>query len=99
MNLAPLLVFLGVALFALLALLGDRQFSHQERLPVRWGRGAEPDTYIARRAGLAFFPVIGTLTLLLLCRQQVYIIAVALLILATANLSYFRAIARKLENA
>ncbi len=65
---------------------------------MRWGRGAEPDTYISRRVGLAFFPAISTVTLLLLCRQQVYIIAVALLILATANLSCFRAIARKLQD-
>jgi len=99
MTLAPLVVCLGVALFALLALLGDRQFSEQERLPVRWGRGAQPDTYVSRRVGLAFFPVISTVTLLLLCRQPAYIISVALLILATANLSYFRAISRKLQNA
>jgi hypothetical protein len=101
LGISAIVVSLGVALFALLALLGDTQFAGQERLPVRWGNKNRPHLYAPRRLGLGILPVIGILLLLALwfAEQPVYILAAAVLAIAALNLLYFRAIGRFLEAA
>lgn len=98
---AALIVILGIELLALLALLGDRRFALQERLPVRWTKDSQPSLYIQRRVGLAVFPVVGTAVLvgLAMGRQPVYVLAISLLALASGNMLYFRAIDRTMQEA
>ena len=98
---SALMVVLGIELLALLALLGERQFALYDRIPVRWGKEGRPSLYITRRVGLAFFPVAGTLLLLVLAltHQPIYILAITQLGLAAANMLYFRAIGRTMQEA
>lgn len=96
-----LMVILGIELLALLALLGDRRFSLYDKIPVHWGRGTRPNLYAPRRLGLALFPAVGTLLLvvLVIIHQPVFILAIAQLALATCNLLYFHAVSRTFSNA
>ncbi len=96
-----LMVILGIELLALLALLGDRKFTLHDKIPVHWSRGAKPNIYAPRRLGLAMFPVVGTVLMLsLACAgQPVFILAIAELALAAANLLYFHAVGRTISNA
>jgi hypothetical protein len=98
---AAIVVCLGVALFALLALLGDRQFSSWDRIPIHWGFNGKPNGYASRIVGLAMFPVIGILVLvaLALAHVPVFLLAALLLALVAGNLIYFKAVARALANA
>jgi hypothetical protein len=98
---AAVVTCLGLALFALLALLGDRQFANQERLPVRWGDPGRPKLYAPRRIGLAILPTTGTVLLLILgiCRQPAFLLAAVVLAFAAGNLLYFRAVRRVLADA
>jgi hypothetical protein len=91
---SALVVCLGVALFALLALEGDKQFAARARIPIHWGIDMRPNGWASRRFGLALFPVIGTVLLLALALsgQPVFVLAAVLLGLAAGNLVYFRAI-------
>jgi hypothetical protein len=95
-----LVVILGVALLSLLALLGDRQFAIQDRIPIRWGRAERPNLYISRRLGLCVFPVVGTVLMLALALHGLptFVVASAQLALAAANLLYFHAIGRALQD-
>lgn len=97
--LAAILIFLGIALFSLLALLGERQFAQLERLPVHWGSGARPDIFAPRRVALSIFPALGLLLLLALAfgGQPVYLLASVMLAVAACNLIFFRAIGRTLQ--
>ena len=94
-----MVVFLAVALFALMALLGDRQFANWDRIPIHWGLNGKPNGYASRIVGLSIFPVIGIIILVVmaLIRVPVFIMAVLLLGLVAGNLIYFRAIARVLS--
>ncbi|HYP62756.1 MAG TPA: hypothetical protein VEQ16_02650 [Acidocella sp.] len=96
---SAVMVVLGIELLALLALLGERHFAMYDRIPVRWSKAGGPSLYITRRVGLTFFPVVGTLLLLLLAlaHQPVYILAITQLGLAAANILYFRAVGRTME--
>jgi hypothetical protein len=98
---SALMVVLGIELLALIALLGERHFALHDRIPVRWGKQGRPSLYITRRVGLAFFPVVGTVVLvaLAMAHQPVYIIAITQLGLAAANMLYFRAIGRTMQEA
>jgi hypothetical protein len=100
-NISAMVVGLGVALFALLTLLGDRQFAHQEKVPVRWGNPKRPPLYAPRWLGLTILPLLGMLLLLALWfgRQPVYILAATVLAVAALNMLYFRAIERFLAEA
>jgi hypothetical protein len=95
-NISAMVVSLGVALFALLALLGDRQFALQERVPVRWGNPNRPTLYAPRWLGLTILPILGMVLLVALwfAKQPVYILASAVLAGAALNILYFRAISR-----
>ena len=98
---SALMVVLGIELLALIALLGERHFALHDRLPVHRSRTSGATLYVTRRLGLAFFPVGGTLLLLgfALARQPPYIIAITQLALAAANMLYFRAIGRTMQEA
>ena len=100
-NISGMVVGLGVALFALFALLGDRQFANQEKVPVRWGRNNRQPIYAPRWFGLMVLPVLGVLLLLAMWfgKQPVYILAATVLAVAALNLLYFRAIERFLAAA
>ncbi|WP_297488887.1 hypothetical protein [Acidocella sp.] len=93
---AVLLVCMGVVLFTLLALEGERRFAGRARIPIHWGFDMRPNGAAPRRIGLAIFPVLGSTVLLVLGLHgaPVFILAAALLSLATLNCLYFRAVAR-----
>lgn len=93
---SALMVILGMELLALLALLGDRRFSLHEKIPVYWGKKDRPNIYAPRRLGLSILPVIGSVLLLALAlaRQQLFVLTIVELAMATLNLLYFHAISR-----
>lgn len=97
--LAAMILCLGIALFGLLALLGDRQFANQERLPVYWGAGGSAKAYAPRGFALSVFPAVGLLTLagLAWAGKPVFILTLLLLGFTGGNLIFFRAIARTLQ--
>ena len=97
--LAAILVILGLAVFGLLALLGERQFAGRERIQLRLASGEHPGIFAPRWFILAIFPFLGLAVLLGLAfgGAPVFILSCALLAMAACNLIYFRAIGRILQ--
>ena len=96
---SAILVCLGAAIFGLLALLGERQFAAEERLPVYWGNGTRPVIFAQRRVALAIFPLFGMVLLLALAfaGQPAFTLVAAQLAVAACNVIFFGAIGRVLQ--